>query len=43
MGGLNILPFLRVTNYEGSIDDADTICNTYVRRGVHFLKTLWAE
>jgi len=25
----------------GQIDDADDICNTYGRRGVHFLRPLW--
>jgi hypothetical protein len=27
----------------GSREDADAICNTYGRRGIHFLKSLWEE
>ena len=27
----------------GSREDADAICNTYGRRGIHFLRLLWEE
>jgi len=28
---------------KGDRQDADDICNTYGRRGIHFLKPLWEE
>ena len=39
----NIKKVVRKIYEKGDCDVADEICNTYGRRGVHFLKPLWEE
>jgi hypothetical protein len=39
----NIKLIVRRIYEKGAIDDAEAICNTYGRRGVHFLRPIWEE
>lgn len=39
----NIETIIRRIYEKGNKNDADDICNTYGRRGKHFLKPLWDE